>query len=159
MATKKALTRQEIEDLVERLSTVKKPEFTTHTDRKNIDLTKEEAEQMFERLSIRNRRVSSAPAPNRGQARSAIDIDEIVDRLATVKSYDAGPPTDQNGAKAVKLSKAGLQELVSRLSNKELALEKTPDTKRIVDKKFGIVSSYAWNGNNMQAILCNEESP
>ncbi len=57
------------------------------------------------------------------------------------------------------MSKDELQEMVKRLSNKEIAVEKTPDAKRLSDKTFGIVTSYAWNNNNFQAILTNVDSP
>ena len=188
MTTQKNLTLSEVEAMVERLSRRKEQTERKVESKKGPSLTREEANQLFERLATQKRPQSppprlrddnvgqlsrehvnglierlskqkeapSTPSVNRGEARSQIDIDEMVTRLSVVKQ-----PPDQHDTKSrgLKLSQSDIQELVGRLSNKEVAMEKTPDAKRTMDTSYGIVSSYAWNGFNHQAMLCNEESP
>ena len=153
-----SLSKEEAEELFERLAKHRKNP-SPQAPRKNIkaELSNEDIDGLFERLS-KQRKPPSPPPINRGEVRTQMEVDSLVERLAVVKQ----PTETSNGkskANRLKLSKSAMQELVTRLSNKEIALERTPDAKRVMDKKYGIVSSYAWNGCNHQAVLCNEESP
>lgn len=153
-----ALPKGEIEKLFNRLATFKKPQSPPLQRRKNgSGLSNKDIDELFERLSKQKRPASPLPV-NRGEARSQMDIDNMVARLSLSKKSQEDCDKKESSS-GPKMSKNDIAELVARLSNKEVAMEKTPDTKRVMDKKYGIVSSYAWNGCNHQAILCNEESP
>ena len=189
MSSNKQMTLSDIEAMVARLSKIKEPQDRKIEPQKRPSLTKEEAEQLFERLA-NNKKIPSPQAPrknngseltreeidklferlsktkttapqppvNRGDVATQMQIDKLVERLSVVKKplEQANGETTTNG---LKLTKSAMQELVLRLSDKEVAAKHTPDTKRIMKSRYGIVSSYAWNGYNYQAILCNEESP
>ncbi len=153
----KKLSESELQDLVDRLSRVKTNEAEAKRERKKANLSQEDIDEISQRLSS-HRKVPSQPEPNRGEKRSPMDIDRIVERLAVSKRNDSeANQTDRRNN--VKMSKKDFDEMVARLSNKETAMEKTPDRKRVPDKTFGIVTSYAWNNNNFRAILTNDESP
>ena len=153
----RSLTKIEAEQLVERLAAPKKINSPQAALRKRTTtgLTNDDIDQIFERLSTQKKEPSPPPV-YRGEKLGQLDIDRIVERLSSSKA--------QNGTKEPKknkmtIPKKSMEELTSRLTNKELAMEKTPESKRTHNKQFGIVSSYVWNGSNYQAILCNEESP
>lgn len=155
---KPILTNVEADELFERLAKHKKIASPKVLRKNNgSELSSEETEKLFERLS-KSKPSPPLPPVDRGDVESQMQIDKLVDRLSIAKK-----PLEYSGEKSRKkslqLSKSAVHELVARLSNKEVALKQTPDTKRVMNGKYGIVSSYAWNGYNYQAILCNEESP
>ena len=154
------LSKEDANKLFERLASLKRPpspQPMPKTKHKNPGVTNEEIDKFYERLAI-CKKPQSPPQVDRGEKGSSMDIDRMVERLSMPKIIHSREHMINSG-KNIKLSKQEIQELVSRLSDKEIALEKTPDRKRIQDKTFGIVASYAWSGVNHQAILCNEDSP
>ena len=187
MPSNKLMTHTDVEAMIDRLTKIKEPKDETTPSQKGPRLTKTEAEELFDRLA-KHRKILSPKVPrksselsqdeidkivdrlskakaipppepvNRGEVRTQMDIDRMVERLSSTKKSPESPGVKSRLSDS-KLSKNAVQDLVTRLSSKEIALRKTPDTNRVTNRKYGIVSSYAWNGCNYQAILCNEESP
>eukprot|EP00112_Aurelia_sp_Birch-Aquarium-sp1_P008950 Seg2001.4 transcript_id=Seg2001.4/GoldUCD/mRNA.D3Y31 product="hypothetical protein" protein_id=Seg2001.4/GoldUCD/D3Y31 len=155
------LSKEDADKLFERLAALKRPPSQQPMPKikhKNPEVTNEEIDQFYDRLATCKKH-PSPPQVDRGEKGSSMDIDRMVERLSMPKITDSSGDGRISNGKDIKLSKQEIQELVSKLSNKEIALEKTPDRNRVQDKTFGIVASYAWSGVNHQAILCHEESP
>lgn len=98
------------------------------------------------------------------QKLSPEQIDEMVDRLSTPKNYSETNKKKRSAQtdKRPRLDKERTDAMLERLANKEENRRRTPDTMRICSHKKvwgAVLNSYAWNGLNHQAILCNEESP
>jgi len=150
------LTKAEVDELFDRLAKHRKI-LSPKVPRKSSELSQDEIDKIVDRLS--KAKAIPPPAPvYRGEVRTQMDIDRMVERLSGAKKSPESPEVKSRLSDS-KLSQNAVQDLVTRLSNKDIALRKTPDTNRVTNRKYGIVSSYAWNGCNYQAILCNEESP
>eukprot|EP00794_Sanderia_malayensis_P009732 gene9732-10726_t len=167
MATKRHLSTSELESLIERLTKTKtnaspstKQKQQGPAARKQASLSQKELDALIERLSAHKKAMEPVEL-NRGEKASAIYIDRLIDRLTA--NINNKSDAEKNSAMKQRsnphMTNEELTQLVQRLSNKEVAMEKTPDTKRIPDKTFGIVTSYAWNNNNFQALLTNIDSP
>lgn len=96
---------------------------------------------------------------------SVAKIEEMVERLSAPRTYsEVGGKNKRRGPteKRARLDKERTDAMLKRLADKEVNRRKTPDTIRVCPhkKSWGaVLNSYAWNGLNHQAILCNEESP
>lgn len=95
---------------------------------------------------------------------SAAKIEEMVERLSTPRTYSEVGKNKQRTPteKRARLNKERTDAMLERLADKKVNREKTPDTIRVCPHKKlwgAALNSYAWNGLNHQAILCNEESP
>ena len=97
------------------------------------------------------------------QKLDAGEIEKVVERLSRPKTTPAeGKRRFRPAIEKRQLSKEEINTVVARLADKETNSAKTPDIRRInrFKKEWGAaLNSYAWNGWNHQAILCDEESP
>lgn len=105
--------------------------------------------------------------PNMGlghQKMSAEQIGQMVERLSSPKKNSESGKKKRSTPtqKRPRFDKERVDAMLERLANKEVNRTKTPDTNRVCPNKKvwgAVLNSYAWNGLNHQAILCNEESP
>jgi len=83
---------------------------------------------------------------NRGKPKKLIDLESFINRLSTPKQY-----TKQEINRNVKIEKrvispSEINALCNKLSDKRYALIRTPDTKRVLNRSFTPVNTYAWQG-------------
>ena len=140
---------------VDRLSAPKRYSLDDTIPQKKKTMTAEEQMKMCERLaSLRKRR--EPPTLDRGRPHTSEQIEKIVDRLSSVKKHKEPVINRRVAIEKRDMTKSQQEKLVARLSDPNYARKRTPDTRRLIDKRYTPLNTYAWQGMHPQGVLSGE---
>jgi hypothetical protein len=137
----------EIIDLTNRLShekkrRVKTPELVSDSPRKSP----EEIDKIIERVSRPLRRPKSPP-PSQSTPKKLTDLENFIERLSTPKGIrERKINRNVTIEPKRKLNNNDITSLCERLADAKYAYRRTPDARRLLDRKFSPVNTYAWQG-------------
>ena len=105
----------------------------------------QEISEISNRLNKEIRR-KETPRINRGPTKSLHELDNFVSRMSTPKTLKERKIHRKVEIEKHSLSRQDINKLCLKLSNPEYCRQRTPETKRLLDKRFSPVNTYAWHG-------------
>ena len=149
--TQKTKSVREIIALTDRLSKIKPCSCSTHQgvtvcDNKYMNRSFKKVTEIDERLCKEIKR-KDAPGIDRGPKKSLHDLDGFIERMATPKKYkDRDIVSRSVNVETRTVTPQNINKLCLKLANPDSPLTRTPETKRILDKRYSPVNTYAWQG-------------
>lgn len=122
---------------------------TTHTARvpenRYMNRSFENITEINDRLYKEIKR-KEAPGMNRGPKKPIRDMDTFITRMSRPKTYREREISRNVFIERRPIVQEEINELCLKLSDPETSRSRTPDTKRLTDKRFAPVNTYAWQG-------------
>uniref|UniRef100_A0A7M5UJB8 Uncharacterized protein n=1 Tax=Clytia hemisphaerica TaxID=252671 RepID=A0A7M5UJB8_9CNID len=88
-----------------------------------------------------------SPTPARGTQKTLVEMENFLNRMSTPKHKKEREINRKvHIERNKKLTNKDINSLCSRLSDPRYARTRTPDTRRLLDRTFSPVNTYAWQG-------------
>ena len=144
---KKYVINKNIIETTARLSQPKKlKESSKEMKKVYAPRTPQEINQITDRLMTPIKRKNENETFYRGPPKTMLELDEFIERISTPKKVRE-PPVNQNVVREKrKLTKDEIDSLCKKLSDKDIARKKTPESRRLLDKSITPLNTYAWSG-------------
>ena len=144
---KKYVKNENIMETTDRLSQPKKLKESSKKMKKiYLPRTQQQINEITDRLMTPIKRKNENQTFYRGSPKTMLELDEFIERISTPKSVRE-PPVNQNVTREKrKLTKDEIDSLCKKLSDKDIARKRTPESRRLLDKSITPLNTYAWSG-------------
>ena len=144
---KKYVIHKNIMETTERLSQPKKLKESSKEMKKIYSpRTQQEINVITDRLMTPIKRKNESQTFHRGSPKTMLELDEFIERISTPKPVRELSINQNNTREKRKLTKDEIDSLCKKLSDKDIARKRTPESRRLLDKSIAPLNTYAWSG-------------
>ena len=144
---KKYVIHKNIMETTERLSQPKKLKESSKEMKKIYSpRTQQEINVITDRLMTPIKRKNESQTFHRGSPKTMLELDEFIERISTPKPVRELSINQNNTREKRKLTKDEIDSLCKKLSDKDIARKRTPESRRLLDKSITPLNTYAWSG-------------
>ena len=144
---KKYVINKNTMETTERLSQPKKLKESSKEMKKIYSpRTQQETNAITDRLMTPIKRKNESQTFHRGSPKTMLELDEFIERISTPKPVREPSINQNNTREKRKLTKDEIDSLCKKLSDKDIARKRTPESRRLLDKSITPLNTYAWSG-------------
>lgn len=144
---KSTRSQEEITDIAIRLHENTKGKRVNNTHRDTVTITRQnvDTDHVSERL-VQPIKRKDQEKYSRGTAKHISELDDFVTRISTTKAHSGKPINRKVQIEKRCLSANDINDLCNRLADPIYTRPRTPDTRRLLDRTYSPVNTYAWQG-------------